>query len=154
MLLLRPFLNINLFIFSCVGSSLLHAGFLQLRRGGLLFVLVRGLLIVVASLVEHGLQVCGLQYLWHVGFSICGMWAQQLWRTGLVALQHVGSSQTRARTRVPCIGFSTTAPPGESLLRFLLVVQQAFWSPQAIIKFLYIHKEGLPFQDCLSMNPP
>ena len=30
--------------------------------------------------------------------------AQQLWHTGLVAPWHVGSSQTRARTRVPCIG--------------------------------------------------
>ena len=30
--------------------------------------------------------------------------AQQLWLTGLVAPRHVGSSQTRARTRVPCIG--------------------------------------------------
>ena len=29
--------------------------------------------------------------------------AQQLWLTGLVAPRHVGSSQTRARTRVPCI---------------------------------------------------
>ena len=28
---------------------------------------------------------------------------QSLWRTGLVAPQHVGSSRTRARTRVPCI---------------------------------------------------
>ena len=27
-----------------------------------------------------------------------------MWRTGLVALRHVGSSQTRARTCVPCIG--------------------------------------------------
>ena len=30
--------------------------------------------------------------------------AQYLWRTGLVAPWHVGSSQTRALTRVPCIG--------------------------------------------------
>ena len=30
--------------------------------------------------------------------------AQQLWRTGLVAPQHVGSSWTRAQTRVPCMG--------------------------------------------------
>ena len=30
--------------------------------------------------------------------------AQQLWLTGLIALRHVGSSQTRAQTRVPCIG--------------------------------------------------
>ena len=30
-----------------------------------------------------------------------------MWLTGLVAPQHVGSSQTRARTRVPCIGRQT-----------------------------------------------
>ena len=30
--------------------------------------------------------------------------AQQLWLMGLVAPRHVGSSQTRAQTRVPCIG--------------------------------------------------
>ena len=40
----------------------------------------------------------------HTGFSSCGMWAQKLWLTGLVAPWHVGSSQTRARTHVPCIG--------------------------------------------------
>ena len=41
---------------------------------------------------------------------------------GLVALQHVGSSQTRARTRVPCIGrqilnhcATREAPPASSL---------------------------------------
>ena len=28
-----------------------------------------------------------------------------MWRTGLAALQRVGSSQTGARTRVPCIGW-------------------------------------------------
>ena len=43
------------------------------------------------------------------GLSCCGAQApdtqaQQLWLTGLVAPRHVGSSQTRARTRVPCIG--------------------------------------------------
>ena len=52
----------------------------------------------------------------HMGFSSCGSWAQQLWLvcsraqaqqlwcTGLAAPRHVGSSQTRAQTRVPCIG--------------------------------------------------
>ena len=30
-----------------------------------------------------------------------------MWLTGLVAPQHVGSSQTRARTRVPCISRQT-----------------------------------------------
>ena len=50
------------------------------------------------------------------GFSSCGsraqlLWlagsraqAQQLWCMGLVAPRHMGSSQTRAQTRVPCIG--------------------------------------------------
>ena len=33
--------------------------------------------------------------------------AQQLWLTGPVAPRHVGSSQTRARTCVPCIGRQT-----------------------------------------------
>ena len=33
--------------------------------------------------------------------------AQWLWLTGRVAPRHVGSSQTRARTRVPCIGRQT-----------------------------------------------
>ena len=66
------------------------------------FVVVRGLLIAVAFLVvEHGLQVCGLQQLWHAGSRAQ---AQQLWRIGLVAPWHVGSSWTRDRTHVPCIG--------------------------------------------------
>ena len=43
------------------------------------------------------------------GLSCCGAQApdtqaQQLRLTGLVTPRHVGSSQTRARTRVPCIG--------------------------------------------------
>ena len=33
--------------------------------------------------------------------------AQQLWLTGPVAPRHVGSSQTRARTRAACIGRQT-----------------------------------------------
>ena len=68
----------------------------------LLFVEVHRLLIVVASLVvELGLQARGLQQLWLAGSRAQ---APQLRRTGLVALWHVGSSRTRARTRVPCIG--------------------------------------------------
>ena len=46
------------------------------------------------------------------GLSCCGAQApdaqaQQLWLTGPVAPRRVGSSQTRARTRVPCIGGQT-----------------------------------------------
>ena len=51
----------------------------------------------------------GAQASHYRGLSRCGAQApdtqaQQLWLTGLAAPRHVGSSQTRARTRVPCIG--------------------------------------------------
>ena len=47
---------IHLFIFGCSGSSLLCRLFSSCGEGGLLFIAVRGLLIVVASLVaERGL---------------------------------------------------------------------------------------------------
>ena len=81
---------IYLFIYGCVGSSFLCEGFLQLRQAG-------------ATL--H----CGAQASHYRGLSCCGaqapdVQAQQLWLTGLVTSRHVGSSQTRARTCVPCIG--------------------------------------------------
>ena len=69
---------------------------------GLLFVAVRRLLIAVASLVaEYDTYLLGSR---HADFSSCGTRAQQLWHTGLVAPWHVGSSRTRTRTHVPCIG--------------------------------------------------
>ena len=43
----------------------------------------------------------------HRGLSCCGAQAQQSWLTGPAAPRHVGSSQTRARARVPCIGRQT-----------------------------------------------
>ena len=52
----------------------------------------------------------GAQALEGAGFSGCGSWAlsraqaQSLWFRSLVALWHVGSSRTRNRTRVSCIG--------------------------------------------------
>ena len=50
------FLFLNLFIFGCVGSSLLRAAFSSYGERGLLFVAACGLLIAVASLVvEHRL---------------------------------------------------------------------------------------------------
>ena len=53
-------------------------------------VAVPGLFMVEVSLVaEHGLEIA---------------WTQQLWYMGLAAPQHVGSSQTRDPTCVPCIG--------------------------------------------------
>ena len=58
--------------------------------GGLFFIAVLGLLTAVASLVaEQGLE---------------SMLDQQSWCTGLITLRHVGSPQTRDRTRAPCVG--------------------------------------------------
>ena len=90
------------------------------------FVAVCGLSLVALSGGYSLLRCAGFSLQWllllwstgsrHAGFSSCGMWAQQLWlagcraqaqqlwHMGLVAPQHVGSSRTRARTRVPCIG--------------------------------------------------
>ena len=82
-----------LFIYGCVGSSFLCEGFLQLRQVGA--ALHRG-----ARASHHrGLSRCGAQ--------APDVQAQQLWLTGPAAPRHVGSSQTRARTRVPCIGRQT-----------------------------------------------
>ena len=81
---------------------------------GPLFIAVRGPPTVVASLVaEHRLQTRRLSKLWLTGLVALQLVAEhrlqtrrlsKLWLTGLVAPRHVGSSQTRARTRVPCIG--------------------------------------------------
>ena len=92
-LLLKAFFFFNLFIYGCVGSSLLCEGLLQLRRAG--------------ATLHRGARASH-----HRGPSCCraqapDAQAQQLWLTGPAAPRHVGSSQTRARTRVPCIGRQT-----------------------------------------------
>ena len=95
---------INLFIYFWLHQVFVavHGLFSSCGGRGLLFVAVCRLLIVVASLVaEQRLQGPGLQQLW---LTDSRAQAQQLWRTGLFAPRHVGSSPTRARTRVPCIG--------------------------------------------------
>ena len=99
-----------LFIFDCVGSSSLHAGFRQLRRVvGYSSLWCAGfslqwLLLLPSTGSRHAgfsSLALGLQSLWLMGSRAQ---TQQLWCTGLVALRHVGSSRTRARTRVPCAG--------------------------------------------------
>ena len=59
---------------------------------------------------------CRAQALGHAGFGSYGMWAQWLWRTGLVAPWHVGSFWTRDQICVPCLGrwILNHWPPGKS----------------------------------------
>ena len=47
---------------------------------------------------------CGTRALGHAGCSSCSPQARSLQHMGLVTLRHVGSSQTRDRTHVPCNG--------------------------------------------------
>ena len=90
------------------------------------FVAARRLSLVVASWGYSSLWCVGFSLRWLlllqsvgsrcVGFSSCDTWAQQLWLAGsraqaqqlwcmgFVAPRHVGSSWTRARTHVLCIG--------------------------------------------------
>ena len=89
------FLN-NLFysfiIFSCSGSSLLHAVCLLFRWGGLLFVAVQRLIAVASLMAAHRLEVYRLQWL-QQGSSVvtaCGSVdaAHGLWGTVLVVVTH------------------------------------------------------------------
>ena len=78
------------------------------------FVAACGLSLAVASGGYSSMRCTGFSLQWllllrstdsrHKGFSNCGMRAQQLWCKGVVAPRHVGSSKTRDRTYVPCIG--------------------------------------------------
>ena len=87
-------LFIYLFILFMVvlGLRFCARAFPSCGKWGPLLIAVRGPLTVAAS-------CCGAQ--------ASDAQAQQLWLSGLAALRHVGSSQTRARTRVPCIGRQT-----------------------------------------------
>ena len=89
------------------------AGFsLTVARGSYSLIAVCRLLTAVDSLVEeHGPQVCGLQQLQLPGSR---QQTQQLWHLGLVASQHVGSSQTGIKPVSPTLasGFFTPEPPG------------------------------------------
>ena len=89
-------------------------GFLQLRQ--------------VGATLHHGARASH-----HRGLSCCGAQApdaqtQQLWLTGLVAPRHVGSSQTRARTRIPCIGRQILNHCAtREALDFILQARESHW---------------------------
>ena len=90
------------------------------------FFAARGLSLVAVSGGYSSLRCSGFSLRWLLllrstgsrweASVVAALWAQQLWLAGsgaqaqqlrctrLVAPRHVGSSRTRARTRVPCIG--------------------------------------------------
>ena len=93
----------------------------------------------MASLAaEHRLQARGLQWLWLLGSRAQ---AQQLWHTGLVALGHVGSSRTRDRTCVSCIGRWTPnhcATREVPFLQFLSKNKRHFsFSPRTLLNNIF-----------------
>ena len=105
-------------------------GFLRLRQAGA--TLHRG----AGTALHRGAGTAlhrGARAPHYRGPSRCGAQApdaqaQQLWLTGPGAPRHVGSSQTRARTRVPCISRQTlnhcaTREAPTSLL-FKFIIQQ------------------------------
>ena len=72
-----------------LGLRFYARAFSRCGKWGPLFIAVRGPFTVAAS---------------HCGAQAPDAQAQLLWLTGPVAPRHVGSSHTRARTRVSCIG--------------------------------------------------
>ena len=94
-----------LFIFGCVGSSLLHAGFLQLQRAGATLrcgarasvAVSRGLSSCVSWAPEHRLSSCGAR-----AQLLCSMW--DLPGPGLEPVSPALAG-----------GFLTTVPPGKPL---------------------------------------
>ena len=113
------FVMIYLFIFGCVGSSLLYAGFLVAASGG--YSLLRCM----------GFSLQWLLLLQSTGFSRCGTWAQLLRRVGsVVTVRRLSSCGAQAsllhgmwdlpgpglEPGSPALagGFLSTAPPGKS----------------------------------------
>ena len=91
-----------------LGVSFLKSKFIYLFNLWLhwVFITARMLSLVAASGGYSLLRCAGFSLRWLLLLQSTGsrVQAQYLWLTGLVALQHVGSSWTRDRTRVPCIG--------------------------------------------------
>ena len=98
---LLPFFKKIIYLFLVTVGLHCCLGFSRVVESwGYSLVSVCGLLVAVACLVvEHRPEEHRLQELWHMG---------------LVALQRVGSSQTRDRTCVSCIA-GATEPPGKPL---------------------------------------
>ena len=144
-LYLQPFNKfIYLFIFGCVGSSLLCVqAFSSCSEWGLLFVAVRRLLIAVASLIaEHVQASVVVAY----GLSSCGSWALERRLSSCGARAQLFSDmwdlpRPGLEPVSPALagGFLTTAPPGKPHTSPLM-----FLNPPDV----------LPFQDLCTLLFP
>ena len=122
---------IYLFIFGCIGSSLLRAGFLQLQRagatlrcgvrashcGGFSCCGARALGAWASIVVSHGLSSCDSQALEHRPSS-CGTWAQLL-----CSMWDLLGPGLEPMSLALVGGFLTTAPPGKPRKSGLLLNQ-------------------------------
>ena len=95
------FLNLFIYLFLAVLVFGSCEGFLQLRQAGA--TLHRG----AGTALHRGARAFLYRGPSRRGAQAPDAQAQQLWLTGPAAPRHVGSSQTRARTRVPCISRQT-----------------------------------------------
>ena len=123
------FFKLIYFIYLLLDALGLHCcarAFSSCGEQGLLFVAVQGLLIVVASLVEHGIQARGLQQLWHAGSSSCGLRALECRLSScgaraqlLHGMWDLPGPGLEPMSPALAGGFLTTVPPGKPNARFL-----------------------------------
>ena len=112
-----------IYFLAALGLHYCARAFSSCDERGLFFIVVRGLLIAVASLIaEHGLQEHGLQQLWHAASVAV---ARGLQSTGSVIVAHRLSCSATGMWDLPRPGlkpvspalagrFLTTPPPGKS----------------------------------------
>ena len=115
------FINLFILVLAALGLRCCAWAFSSCGEQGLLFVVVCGLLIAVASLVaEHRLQVRRLHQLWHAGFSSCGSQAIELRLSSCGARAYLLHGMwdlpgPGLELLSPALagGFLTTVPPGK-----------------------------------------
>ena len=137
----------HFFFFGYVGSLLPRLSFSLVAASGSYSSLrctgfsLRWLLLLQSTgsrCVGSVVVACGFQQLWLTGSR---EQAQQLWRTGLVAPRHVGSSRTGAQTCVPCIGRlrHQGSPREEGFFNHLFYHETALWQNGIIFFKVLVH---------------
>ena len=129
-----------IYFYVCVGLRFCARAFSSCDKWGPLFIVVRGPLIITASLVaEHRLQMRRLNNCGSRTQLLCGMW--DLPRPGLEPVSPALAGR-----------FSTTAPPGKPFCHFLnwIVWGLCCW----VVGALYIFWISIPCYICSLQIPP